>query len=155
MSLNDGFFDGGSGPRGSANMGSATWRKRASNPIYTGRTSAYDFDEHFRSHYSRPRTAASASSYNSSKYSSYSGPMTGRDYKEDLNKYWNKREREFEAQDGISEIRNRIFVRALILITVLYACVSLLNIKVDEENKKGMLLMPNRKTENENQTKKT
>jgi hypothetical protein len=81
--------------------------------------------------------------------------MTGRDYKEDLNKYWNKREREFEAQDGISEIRNRIFVRALILITVLYACVSLLNIKVDEENKKGMLLMPNRKTENENQTKKT
>ena len=89
--------------------------KRTSGPVYSGRTSAYDYDEHFKAHYTnvkRPYTYGGSRDANS---------FEGSRNQEDLNKYWNRKEFPSEKENTI---RNKIFLRAiyfLFIYTIFYA----------------------------------
>lgn len=73
--------------------------KKRSGPMYTGRTSAYDFDEHFKSHYGPSSFGATAQK----KPPPYRGAKQPRTDAE-LNSYWNKKV--FTATSD-SDIKNR------------------------------------------------
>jgi hypothetical protein len=106
MSINEGYYGGPRNPTAGGGSTPHSWKRRG--PAYTGRTSAYDFDEHFKAHYARNRQ----SNFNY-KNSSTDSPF-GKSYQEELNDYWNTKE--FSNQDAGREIRNHFISRSLYIL---------------------------------------
>ena len=85
------------------------WKKR-SGPIYTGKTAAYNYDEHFRSHYPKNER-----SYAGGRSSMDANPFSKYPNQEDLNKYWDTKE---FSKDEETKIRNKMLLRSIYVLLI-------------------------------------
>jgi hypothetical protein len=96
--------------------------KRRTGPIYTGRTSAYDYQEHFKSHYG-PQTQFK---YRTPHFS------YGKTYnQEELKSYWNKKE--FSSTTEMQERKLFVYKSLYLLAFMLMAYNMLIFFKKREE----------------------
>ena len=131
MSINEGYYGGSrAGGGGGSTPGAGSWKRRG--PAYTGRSTAYDFDEHFRAHYyrQRPSNVNYKNSFNES-------PFTNRKtYEKDLNDYWNTKE--FSNQDSGREIRNHFISKSLYTLMILFLLSLYMHWSVVRESERGL-----------------
>jgi DnaJ-class molecular chaperone len=128
MSLNEGYYGGPRAQPGTGGSAPHSWKRRG--PAYTGRSTAYDFDEHFKAHYARTRPS-SVNYKNSFRDSQF-----GKTYQEELNDYWNTKE--FSNQDGGREMRNQFISKSLYALMILFLLSLYLHWSVVRESERGL-----------------
>jgi curved DNA-binding protein CbpA len=109
------------------------WSKR-NGPIYTGRTSAYDYDEHYRSHYPKNERRTYGGGGGGGGPHMDANPFRSPN-QEDLNKYWDSKE--FEQFDE-TKIRNKIMLRSIYILLVFVIFNLVLSIASKNERDHGL-----------------
>lgn len=108
-----------------ATPGDHSFKKRT-GPIYTGRTSAYDYQEHFKSH------------YGSQTHFKYRQPhfSYGKTYNQDeLKSYWNKKE--FSSTTEVQERKLTVY-KSLYLLVFMFMAYHMLTIFKRREESMGI-----------------
>lgn len=133
-SLREGYYGGASSTSTSTSTtgdfySPGGWKKR-SGPIHTGRTSAYDYDDHYRSHYGR--TAQAGGGFSQRRAKNFNN--------QDLNNYWNTKE--FTGEDDMKNMRNRFIFRSLYVtffLVLIYLGLSTLKAREVEYGRRAIL----------------
>jgi curved DNA-binding protein CbpA len=119
VAMGEGFYEPSMGAASMATSSARTWKRRTAGPVYSGRSTTYDFDEHFRGHYGsneKIRKPPQTASFSATKFAD----------ERDFENYWRKKESQHDDDvrhkyDSI--IRSTLMAAALMssLFVTLYA----------------------------------
>lgn len=135
-SLSHGFYETGSSrqPFSTASRsgpGRTTTKPTDGASNHTGRTSAYDFDEYYRSHYNDRYKSKSYSSGYSASYGN-----GARMSQQELNNYWNKKR--FGSHDEIKDAYKRLIYSIIFSCIIMGLMLNVVNKAVLNEQKRAL-----------------